>query len=292
MQNGQDGKVGNSTSLTAIFLMIFSAALLLFLIGLYMIIGLHSDNVVQFLKEHTAVVFELNSQKSDPQKLISQLQKESMLRGESIEFISAEEGLGFMKNEMGGDVIPQGMENPFSDLIISYIRAEFSGEDDLALLRKRWISQSGIREVYFQNDYLQFWDAWKQRIFRWTSYVTILLLGITIMLIFNTVKLTIFMKQKSIEILELVGATWDFIRQPYLRVGVKMGLVSALLASIGISFLLSFLAWRQPELTDYFNWYYMLLTILVLIGFGMLLQYLSTYVVVTRVLRNRVKHLK
>ncbi len=32
--------------------------------------------------------------------------------------------------------------------------------------------------------------------------------------------------------------------------------------------------------------------IVVLIGFGMLLQYLSTYLVVTRVLRNRVKHLK
>lgn len=292
MSSTNDSKVGNSTSLTAIFLMVFSGALLLFLIGIYLILGMHSDNIVTYLKEHTAIVFELESNLDSANALVAQLKLDERLRSPSVEFISAEEGLKFMRKEMGGQVLPEGMENPFSDLITSYVKVLHTDKASLDQLRTDWLDEKGVADVYFQNDYLKFWDEWKGRILKFTLFATLILLLITVLLIHNTVKLTVFMKRKNIEILELVGASWDFIRTPFLRVALKMGLVSALLASVFLAFILSILVWQQPFLADYFNWYYMVLTILSLILVGVLLQYVSTRVVLNGLLKNTVEHLK
>jgi len=292
MDESRRGKVANSTSLTAILLMVFSGALLLFLIGLYFFIGLHSENIVTYMKEHTAIVFEIGEDSEDGNALISEMRKDDRLRPESIEYITSDEGLTFMQEELGADLLPDEMENPFSDLIISYVKVAHTDTEELDQLRSDWVKSKGIQDVYFQNDYLQFWDVWKGRIFRFTAYATLILLFITVMLIFNTVKLTVFLKKKSIEILELVGASWPFIQGPFIRNAIKMGLISALLASIFIAMLLSFVVWQNPFLVDYFNWYYMVLTILVLILFGVVLQYVSTRIVLSRMLKGTIEHLE
>lgn len=289
MSKGKKSGGDGTNSLTAVFLMIFSAALLLLLIGSYVLLGLHSDNIVKYLKEHTAIVFELDKENSEQtQDLMKALSEDNRLREGAIEFIPAEKGLEFMQDEMGTDLLPDGMENPFSDIISCYVKEPFTGDQALTELRNEWTGRFNIAQVYFQNDYLTFWDEWKNRLLKITGLSSIFLLLITIMLIFNTVKLSIYTRKSSIEILELVGASWKFIREPFLRVAIKMGVISALLASILIALLLSVFLYNTPGLIDYFNWYFMLITIVILILLGIFLQWLSTYIVINRSLRNAV----
>jgi cell division transport system permease protein len=289
MPENEKSKVANSTSLTAIFLMVFSGALLLFLLGIYLVVALHSENIVAYLKEHTAIVFEIDGENK---ALVAEIKGDERLRPESITYVTKEEGLAFMQEEMGGQILPEDMSNPFSDLITSFVRAEFTAESELEKLRADWRGKNGILDVYFQNDYLTFWDVWKRRLFAVTAAAAAVLLVITVMLIFNTVKLTVFMKKRSIEILELVGASWSFIRAPFIRVAIKMGLVSALLASVMIALALSVLVWKVPYLREYFNWYFMVTTIVVLILIGVFMQLVSTHVVLQRMLKATVSHLK
>ena len=290
---GGRSKNDGAASLTAVFLMIFSAAILLLLIGMYLVIGLHSENIVKFLKEHTAIVFEISEDVRHDEGDISKLLKEDKrLRPSTIEYISAEDGLKFMQEEMGRDLLPDDMENPFTDLISSYVLEQFTSDEALAQIKVDWEGMSGIEKVYFQNDYLIFWDEWKQRIAKATGISVLFLLIVTILLIFNTVKLSIYTKNESIEILELVGADWNYIRQPFLRVATKMGIISALLSSIFIALILSLFLYQTPGLIDYFNWYFMLSTILVLIVIGVLLQWVSTYIVVNNSLKQAVSNYK
>lgn len=292
MTSGRSNNDG-ATSLTAVFLMIFSAAILLLLIGMYLIIGLHSENIVKFLKEHTAIVFEISeAEKLNIANISLALQKDERLRPSTIEHISAKEGLEFMQKEMGRDLLPDDMENPFTDLISSYVLEQFTSDEALMSIKEDWEGRTGIDKVYFQNDYLIFWDEWKQRIAKATGISVIFLLIVTILLIFNTVKLSIYTKTESIEILELVGADWNYIRRPFLRVATKMGIISALLSSILIALVLSVFLFQTPGLIDYFNWYFMLVTILILIVIGILLQWVSTYIVVNKSLKQAVSNYK
>jgi cell division transport system permease protein len=197
-----------------------------------------------------------------------------------------------MQEEMGTDLLPEGMDNPFKNIISSFVKEAYTSSEELETIKLSLSGKLGIENIYFQNDYLDFWDNWKGKIFRVTGLSSLFLLLITIMLIFNTVKLSVLTKKSTIEIFELVGASWDYIRKPFLRVAVKMGIISALLASIFIAFILSLILYRTPGLIDYFNWYYMLLTIGVLLVIGVLLQWVSSYIVVGRSLKRAVSTYK
>ena len=60
----------------------------------------------------------------------------------------------------------------------------------------------------------------------------ILVLLISVLIISNTVRLTIFAKEELIKALQLIGATRAFVKAPFVIEGVFHGLIGAILASI------------------------------------------------------------
>lgn len=54
---------------------------------------------------------------------------------------------------------------------------------------------------------------------------------VSVVVISNTIKITVFNRRKEIGIMKLVGATNGFIRFPFFVEGVTSGLISALIAS-------------------------------------------------------------
>jgi len=65
--------------------------------------------------------------------------------------------------------------------------------------------------------------------------IFIVLLGIvSILLISNTIRLSIFARKREVEIMKLVGATNWFIRWPFLIEGITVGFVGALLAAAAV----------------------------------------------------------
>ena len=82
----------------------------------------------------------------------------------------------------------------------------------------------------------------------------IVLLGIvSVLLISNTIRLSIFARKREVEIMKLVGATNWFIRWPFIIEGVTVGLVGAVFAAVVVLVLNSFLIGthqRQPHLHD------------------------------------------
>jgi cell division transport system permease protein len=78
--------------------------------------------------------------------------------------------------------------------------------------------------------------------------IFIVLLGIVaILLISNTIRLSIFARKREVEIMKLVGATNWFIRWPFVIEGVAVGFLGALAAVIVVLLLNSFLVGRIRE---------------------------------------------
>ena len=73
----------------------------------------------------------------------------------------------------------------------------------------------------------------------------IVLLGVvSVLLISNTIRLSIFARKREVEIMKLVGATNWFIRWPFIIEGVTVGLIGAVLAAVVVLVLNSFLIGR------------------------------------------------
>jgi len=68
----------------------------------------------------------------------------------------------------------------------------------------------------------------------------IILIGVSIFLIMNTTKLTVYARRKEVGIMKFVGATDWFIRWPFIIEGILIGLIGTFLSIIVLYFLYKF----------------------------------------------------
>ncbi|MCI7443383.1 MAG: permease-like cell division protein FtsX, partial [Clostridium sp.] len=83
-----------------------------------------------------------------------------------------------------------------------------------------------------------------QNIIRFTKIIGtvlfIILIGVSIFLIMNTTKLTVYVRRKEVGIMKFVGATDWFIRWPFIIEGILIGLIGTFLSVIVLYFLYKF----------------------------------------------------
>lgn len=80
--------------------------------------------------------------------------------------------------------------------------------------------------------------------------ITIIFTIVSLVIIFNTVRIAIFSRMEEIEIMKLVGATPNFIKGPFLIEGAIYGFVATIISLTVMAFLLYFSA---PALVNYFS---------------------------------------
>ena len=90
--------------------------------------------------------------------------------------------------------------------------------------------------------------------------IAILLTIVSFSLMNNTIRLSIYARRFSIHTMKLVGASWGFIRAPFLRRAVMEGLVSALLAIAALGVGLCLLYDYEPDITKVLSWDVLVIT--------------------------------
>ena len=144
-----------------------------------------------------------------------------------------------------------------------------------------------VQEVTYPKDLM---DAVNKNI-RGISIFLLALAGvltfISFALINNIIRLTVYSKRFLIHTMKLTGASWSFIRRPFVRRSVGMGVVSALLADallwVGAQRLLQW----EPELSAVVTAEVMLLVSLAVLLSGVLLTWFCALFSVGRYLRMK-----
>lgn len=90
----------------------------------------------------------------------------------------------------------------------------------------------GIEKVKFSLDAMNLITKFSNWITFVCTFMTIVLLVVSMFIIANTIKLTVFARRKEINIMKYIGATDWFIRWPFVVEGVIIGIVGAILAFI------------------------------------------------------------
>lgn len=113
-----------------------------------------------------------------------------------------------------------------------------------------------LRAEGFQNDEISYPQQTVDRLNEVTGYIiwslrgaTVLFLIASILLIFNTIRLSIFARRKEIEVMKLVGASDSFVRTPFVLEGLVQGLIGAALAALVVIWMnAAFVGWAQENL--------------------------------------------
>lgn len=118
------------------------------------------------------------------------------------------------------------MTNPLPDSLVIRVK-DVSAIDNIA---KQVATLSGIDEVRYGGRLAARVEVFNRAIHNGGWLLIILLVGATLLIIVNTIHLTVMSRQREITIMQLVGATDSFIRWPFIVEGLIIGFLGAALA--------------------------------------------------------------
>ena len=121
-------------------------------------------------------------------------------------------------------------------------------------------------------------------IFLTIFFISILLFLITLTLVNNTIRLSMYSQRFLIKSMQLVGAKSSYIIKPFVIKSIRNGLISGILASICLATTLVYAQNFMPELEILhdINLYFSLVISIILIG--VLISWLSTTIAVRKYL--------
>ncbi len=142
-----------------------------------------------------------------------------------------EDMLEYVKEDMFSDKEQlldglEGDENPFSDSYKIRLSDIAYTDDTTRTLEKLDHVDHVVNAQGMVNTVLTYSDLLKKI----SMGIMALLLLISVVIISNTVKLTVFNRRKEINIMKYIGATDRFIRVPFVFEGILIGLIGALIA--------------------------------------------------------------
>lgn len=273
---------------------VVSVALILFLIGLFGLIILHAQRLVRVYKERVTVMLELKEQapQDSVEILEKTLQTYPFVKSNTIQYISREEAVKLMQDDFGDDFLKLGLPNPFSDVFLFNVNADYLQADSLQQIRLLLKTQYGfVTDVFYQESVVDNIGANIRRISYIMLGLGIFMLIVAGVLIHNTVRLALYANRFLIKNMELVGASWEFISKPYLVKSALQGFLSGILAITALALALIGLEQQLPDLKAFRNVPGFVTLFAGLVILGILINLISTYYVVRKYLKMRVDDL-
>ncbi len=266
---------------------IVSISLVLFMLGLMGLLILNAKKLSNHVKENVgfSVILKNDVKEVDMIRLQKNLDASDFVK--STEFVTKEKAAQDLQKDLGEDFINFLGYNPLLASIDIKLNANYANNDSLSVIEKKLRTYPQVKEVFYQKNLINLINENIKRIGLIFLLFSILLLFISIALINNTIRLTIYSKRFLINTMQLVGATRRFIRAPFLGRSIVHGIVSAIIA---VSLLSALIYIVQKELTGLLIFQeidiiaILFLSVMVL---GIFIALISTYIAVNKFLRKK-----
>ena len=142
-----------------------------------------------------------------------------------------------------------------------------------------------MNEIAYQKDLV---DAVNKNIAKISIvllFLAVLLTIVSFSLINNTVRLGIYARRFSIHTMKLVGASWGFIRKPFLKQALWVGIVAAIIAILVLGGLIYALYYYEPQILTVLDWKVAVITASVVLLFGIIITTLCANISVKKFLK-------
>lgn len=264
-----------------------STTMVLMLLGLVVIFVLTAKKLSESVRENLTVTVVLQDDAStqEAKKLMTELSQKDYVN--EIEYISSEQALNEQIEAMGLDPTEFLGANPFSISMELKMKADYACNDSLQWISKDLSESELVSDVMYQKDLVDSLNENLQRVSLILLVIAVLLVIVSLSLINNTVRLSVYSRRFIIHTMKLVGAKWSFIRRPFLIRSFWIGILSAVLAD---AVLLSAIHWAF-KYDAAIQQYVPTTNIAIMAGcvliFGLVITVLCTYLSVTHYLNLR-----
>ncbi len=221
---------------------LFTVTCCLLILGLFTVLSLNVNYITNQIKDECEV--QVYIEDGTDETRVSEIGDEilKIANVKEISLFTKEDSYNYVVDDMfeGDKKLASGLEDAFRDSYkVTMVDIEKSG-DTVAELE----AIKNVASVQNKQDAVNVVISFSEVVRKLSILVMVLLLIVAIVIMANTIRLTVFNRRKEINIMKYIGATDRFIRIPFIIEGIMIGFFGALI-SFGI------MSWGYISLANY-----------------------------------------
>lgn len=209
--------------------------------GVFLLVSRNLGLALEQWKGQFQVTVFLEDGLSEDQTAYLQKKISQEMAVKSISYISKEEALATFKRELkGNEALLEGLgENPLPASFQLKVREAYQSQEGIKRLVISLRRLEGVEDIIYGQEWVERLDAVVRVIRLIGFFIGFILIGGSILIVANAIRLSVYARAAEVEIMRLVGATKTYIRAPFIIEGLLQGLAGA-----GLSILLLFIAYK------------------------------------------------
>ena len=215
---------------------IFSILAMLFILGIFFVIVVNLNLFTEVVKQdydQIEVYLKDEITVEQAQGLMGQIKSQEGV--EDISYRSKEDALNIMKQRWGESayLLDSLGDNPLPASILVGVESADAAET----ISKYANDLDGVEDVQYFRETVEKLTKVTNFLQIGAIIVMVFLIVVSVVVVSNTIKLTVFARAKEIKIMKYVGATNWFIRGPFMAEGIIIGIFAAIISTIMVSLL-------------------------------------------------------
>ncbi|MGP1476947.1 MAG: cell division protein FtsX [Phocaeicola sp.] len=264
-----------------------STMLVLMLLGMVVFFVLSANSLSKYVRENISFAVMLSDDMKEPEALTFQKYLSEKPYVKDCTFISKEQALKEQTETMGTNPAEFVGHNPFPSSLEVRLKANYAFSDSICWIEKEILSNKKVLEIDYPEDLLNDVNDNIRKISIGLLCLAALLTLISFALINSTIRLAIHSKRFLIHTMTLVGASWGFIRRPFLWKNIWIGVFAAVLADAALIGMAYALVRYWPELIEIITPSIVLIVMLSVFVFGVLITLICSYISINKYLRMK-----
>ena len=273
------------------FLVIISISIVLFLISSFTLIGLNSEKIINDFKENIPVIVFIKDQSNKIE--LSKFEKNLKINNtiKKFDFVSKKDAANKLSEEIGEDFIDYLGYNPLYDSYDIFFTSDNVNNLFINQLVEEFKNESFVEEVTYDAPLIELINFNVKVLKQWSLIIGSVFLLISIILINNTIRLSVYSKRLNIKTMQLVGATKFFIKKPFIIIHIKLGVLSSIISSLLVVAILYYLNINFFEIDFEKIKESIFITLLFSLGISVIISYFSTSIITGRYISSNIEKL-
>ena len=207
----------------------------LLIVGFAVLFSINVDSIVEYLGQQNEVVVFM--QMDTPAEYMATMEEElnSMEGLDEVVYVSSEEGFAEYKEGLGEDsYLLDGMEAEAAEILPAKFTAKIVDPQQVDAILASIRRMDYVDTAEAPTDLTKTLVSVRTMVNTIGGIVIAALVLVSLVIITNTIRASVFTRRKEISIMKYVGATNGFIRVPFIVEGVLLGIIAAVIAFLGI----------------------------------------------------------
>ena len=213
------------------FTAVFSLFLALYFVGLLAIAGENTKSILQYLrsKYKIEVFFKQDIEYGSAKSISASILKIKGVRSSTV--INKDDAVRIFKDQFGEDILAILGYNPLPISAVVNLKRKSDQLLDASPIVNKIKILDGVEQVRYQGHLIKKIERTYAKIMKYFPFMAMVFILVAVLVIYNTVKLSIFSRKDLIHSLNLIGATKLFIQMPFIFEGLIDGFMASLIAS-------------------------------------------------------------